>query len=82
MGIGKAFEGALPQLHAHGQVHPNNRWIAVYFDDPATVPVAQLSAVGRPVRASLPVLEEYLNSPRDAAPADLLTDICVPLAEA
>jgi AraC family transcriptional regulator len=32
--------------------------------------------------ANLPVFEEYLNSPRDTAPADLLTDICVPLAQA
>lgn len=27
-----------------------------------------------------PVFEEYLNNPRDTAPADLLTDICLPLA--
>ncbi len=26
-----------------------------------------------------PVLEEYLNTPRDTAPPDLLTDICLPL---
>ncbi len=26
-----------------------------------------------------PVIEEYLNNPRDTAPADLLTDICLPL---
>lgn len=30
--------------------------------------------------ADQPVFEEYLNNPRDAAPADLLTDICLPLA--
>ena len=29
--------------------------------------------------ADAPVFEEYLNSPRDTAPADLLTDICLPL---
>lgn len=29
-----------------------------------------------------PVFEEYLNNPRDTAPADLLTDICLPLARA
>jgi AraC family transcriptional regulator len=29
--------------------------------------------------ADLPVLEEYLNSPRDTAPADLLTDMLLPL---
>jgi AraC family transcriptional regulator len=30
--------------------------------------------------ANLPVFEEYLNNPRDTAPADLLTDIFLPLA--
>ena len=30
--------------------------------------------------ADLPVFEEYLNNPRDTAPADLLTDIFLPLA--
>lgn len=29
-----------------------------------------------------PVFEEYLNHPRDTAPEDLLTDICLPLARA
>ncbi|MCW5650704.1 MAG: AraC family transcriptional regulator [Ramlibacter sp.] len=29
--------------------------------------------------AHLPVFEEYLNNPRHTAPADLLTDICLPL---
>lgn len=29
--------------------------------------------------ANLPVFEEYLNNPRDTAPADLLTDIYLPL---
>ncbi|NRF68341.1 AraC family transcriptional regulator [Aquincola sp. S2] len=29
--------------------------------------------------ADAPVVEEYLNNPRDTAPADLLTDICLPL---
>lgn len=29
-----------------------------------------------------PVFEEYLNNPRDTAPADLLTDICLPLTRA
>ncbi len=32
------------------------------------------------VAANLPVFEEYLNSPRETAPADLLTDIYLPLA--
>ncbi len=31
--------------------------------------------------ADAPVFEEYLNSPRDTAPNDLLTDIYLPLAE-
>ncbi|MDQ8729961.1 AraC family transcriptional regulator [Bradyrhizobium sp. LHD-71] len=29
--------------------------------------------------ADAPVFEEYFNNPRDTAPADLLTDICLPL---
>jgi AraC family transcriptional regulator len=29
--------------------------------------------------ADAPVFEEYLNTPRDTAPPDLLTDICLPL---
>ena len=29
--------------------------------------------------ADAPVLEEYLNNPRDTPPADLLTDLCLPL---
>ena len=34
---------------------------------------------GRALRDS-PLFEEYLNTPRDVAPADLVTDICLPLA--
>jgi AraC family transcriptional regulator len=30
--------------------------------------------------ADRPILEEYLNDPRDTPPAELLTDICLPLA--
>ncbi|HVR66376.1 MAG TPA: GyrI-like domain-containing protein, partial [Verrucomicrobiae bacterium] len=30
--------------------------------------------------ADQPILEEYLNNPRDTAPTELLTDICLPLA--
>jgi AraC family transcriptional regulator len=29
--------------------------------------------------ADAPVFEEYLNSPKDTAPAELLTEICLPL---
>jgi AraC family transcriptional regulator len=29
--------------------------------------------------ANAPVFEEYLNTPRDTAPSELLTDICLPL---
>lgn len=32
--------------------------------------------------ADAPVIEDYLNNPRDTSPADLLTLICLPLAEA
>lgn len=30
--------------------------------------------------ADAPVFEEYVNGPRDTAPADLITEICLPLA--
>jgi hypothetical protein len=30
--------------------------------------------------ADAPVFEEYLNSPKDTPPAELLTEICLPLA--
>ena len=30
--------------------------------------------------ADAPAFEEYLNNPKDTAPADLLIDICLPLA--
>lgn len=32
--------------------------------------------------ADAPVFEEYLNSPRDTTPTDLMTDICLPLRAA
>lgn len=32
--------------------------------------------------ADAPVFEEYLNNPRDTAPTELLTDICLPLRDA
>lgn len=129
--VGKAFEQAFAAMCAHGLANANSRWLAVYFDDPAAVPEAQLASraglslpagVAAPpplvaftlgggpcavlrhrgpyatMRASyqwlyghwlvqsgyeaadLPVFEEYLNNPRDTAPADLLTDIFLPLA--
>lgn len=131
--VGKAFETAFTRLTAQGGVHPGTRWLAVYFDDPLSVPEAQLrSRAGlsvppgvepRPplvpfrlgggpcavlrhrgpyatmraayqwlyghwlVRsgrepADAPVFEEYLNHPRNTAPADLLTDVFLPLKEA
>jgi AraC family transcriptional regulator len=30
--------------------------------------------------ADAPVFEEYLNNPKDTAPSELLTEICLPLA--
>ncbi len=131
MGVGRAFDGALPHLQAHGQLRDDSRWVAVYPDDSELVPTAQLQCQAGlsvpahwPVPAPLqafevggapcavlryqgpyssmhaayrwlfgpwlaasghaladqPVFEEYLNSPRQVAPSELLTDICLPLA--
>ncbi len=130
MQVGKAFESAYTRLAAQGLARPDTRWLAVYLDDPATLPEGQLRSraglslpsgtsaqpplitfeLGGSVCAVLrhqgpyasmraayqwlyghwlvrcgreaadsPVFEEYLNNPRDTAPADLLTDICLPL---
>ncbi|OOG37850.1 GyrI-like domain-containing protein [Polaromonas sp. A23] len=131
MRIGKAFETAYTQMAAQGLARTDMRWMAVYDDDPFSVPEAQLNsraglslppdATARaPLvlfelgggtcavlrhkgpyatmraayqwlygqwlvqsgyeAANLPVFEEYLNNPRDTAPAELLTDIFLPLA--
>ncbi|QPF72120.1 AraC family transcriptional regulator [Roseateles sp. DAIF2] len=131
MGVGKAFELAYAKLAAVGLARPDSRWLAVYLDDPAAVPEAQLASraglvvpadaepppplqrwelgdcecavlrhrgpyatmraayqwlyghwlvqSGREA-ADAPVFEEYLNHPRMTAPAELLTDIYLPLA--
>jgi len=130
MRIGKAFETAYTHMRAQGLARPDMRWMAVYDDDPFSVPETQLCSRagfllppdvaaqpplvrfelgGGPCAvlrhqgpyatmraayqwlygqwlvtsgleaANLPVFEEYLNNPRDTAPADLLTDIYLPL---
>lgn len=53
--VGKAFEAAHAQLAAQGLVGPGTRWMAVYCDDPAAVPEAQLAArAGLSLPADLP----------------------------
>lgn len=44
MNIGKAFEAAFGQLSAQDLMRADTRWMAVYRDDPASVPERQLSA--------------------------------------
>lgn len=44
MNIGKAFETAFGQISAQGLMRSDTRWMAVYRDDPASVPECQLSA--------------------------------------
>ena len=133
MRIGKAFETTFTHIAAQGLLREDTGLLAVYCDDPAAVPEAQLRswaglsvpadtvAIAPLQRMSLggctcavlrhrgpyatmgaayqwlygqwlvqsghaaldqPVFEEYLNNPRDTAPADLLTDICLPLQDA
>lgn len=131
MRIGKAFETCFGQFSAHALMRPDTRWMAVYQDDPASVPERQLSACaglslppdGARICAPLvnftlggchcailnhqgpyatmaaayqwlygqwlvnsglepldrPVFEEYLNNPRDTAPANLLSRIYLPV---
>ena len=130
MEIGKAFDYLGGWLEEHDKVTTETRLVALYYDDPTTVPEERLRSragilvsgddhfespfeltdicggtyavlhhrgpyselprayqwlygewlanSGRQA-ADEPVLEEYLNTPRDTAPADLLTEICVPL---
>ena len=132
MRVGKAFETTFTHMAAQGHLRGDTRWLAVYEDDPAAMPEAQLRSwaglslpVGAGATAPLelrtlgcctcavlrhrgpyatmgaayqwlygqwlvqsghaaldqPVFEEYLNNPRDTAPADLLTDIYLPLQD-
>jgi AraC family transcriptional regulator len=129
MEIGKAFESLFGQAASRNALPSTIRMIAIYLDDPATIPPARLRSIatiptadtkpcpplerieicggdyailrhkgpyadmwaayiwlfgtwlpqsGREA-ADLPVLEEYLNNPRDTPPSDLLTDLCLPL---
>ena len=131
MEIGRAFEALFGWLGARGLIAPDMRMAGLFYDDPSSVPEAELRSrgcviVGRtlpaepPVKATgiaggsyavlrhkgpyadmraayqwlygtwllqsgreiadQPILEEYLNNPRDTAPTELLTDICLPLA--
>ena len=130
MEIGRAFEALFGWLGARGLIAPDMRMAGLFYDDPSSVPEAELRSrgcviVGKtipaepPVKAAeivggsyavlrhkgpyadmraayqwlygtwllqsgreiadQPILEEYLNNPRDTAPTELLTDICLPL---
>lgn len=131
IGIGAAFDRVQAWGAARGLITPATRFLAVYHDDPNSVPAGQCRAdagfsVGPDVAAegevriidvpasraavlrfkgpyaeieaayewmygtwlpqsgqepaNLPGLEEYLNDPRTTPPAELLTDIIMPLA--
>jgi AraC family transcriptional regulator len=128
--IGATFDRVGAWMGARGLIDAGTRWIGIYHDDPAQVPVDKLrseacgtvgSAVGpdETIRivglaggrhavlrfkgpyselegayrwlfgtwlpasgeeaADRPCHEEYLNDPKTTKPADLLTDICLPL---
>jgi len=131
MEIGRAFEALFGWLGARGLIAPDMRMAGLFYDDPSSVPEAELRSracviIGKmlPVKAPAvateiaggrygvlrhkgpyadmraayqwlygtwllqsgreiadgPILEEYLNNPRDTPPTELLTDICLPLA--
>lgn len=129
MEIGKAFGTLFAELPAQRLMRPGLKMVAIYYDDPALVPEADLrsragvisdaAALRAPLEtaeicggpyavlrytgpyaglgaaykwlygtwlpasgreaADAPAFEEYINSPRDTPPAELLTDICLPL---
>ena len=130
MQIGQAFDALFGRVAASGLIRPGVRMLARFFDDPTSVPEAELRAqacvagcapgdppsplirttiaaaeyavlvhtgpyasMGAAYRwlfgawlagsgrepADAPVVEEYLNSPRETAPADLVTHIFLPL---
>lgn len=130
MEIDRAFGQLFGTLGARNLLGPGLRMIGIYYDDPASVPEAELRSraaiVGPshlPVEAPLepaviaggdyavlrykgpyadmrgaynwlygtwlpqsgrepadaPCIEEYLNNPRDTPPAELLSEICLPL---
>lgn len=132
IGIGAAFDRVQAWGAARGLIGPATRFIAVYHDDPKSVPPGQCRAdagftvdahvtaegevriIDVPATraavlrfkgpyaeiegayewmygtwlpqsgqepANLPGLEEYLNDPRSTPPAELLTDIIMPLAK-
>jgi AraC family transcriptional regulator len=130
MQIGKAFDALYGWLAGRNLIRPDMRSVGIYYDDPSSVPEAELrSAAGiiadesvsiePPVKrteisagpyavlrhkgpyadmkaaytwlygewlsksgreaADAPVFEEYLNSPRDTPPTELVTEICLAL---
>jgi AraC family transcriptional regulator len=130
MAIGRAFDLLYARITTAGLGRPGMRMLALYFDDPAVVPEAELRSMAAvagcaaaPAGSDLidvtiaagpcavltyigpyasmrsayewlygewlprsqrepsgePLVEEYFNNPRDTPPADLRTEICLPL---
>jgi AraC family transcriptional regulator len=131
MEIGKSFDALYGWLIARNLVQPDMRSVAIFYDDPSSVPEKDLRSragvvpsapldvefpleltgiAGREYAvlmhtgpyanmkaayqwlygewlqesgrepANEPVFEEYLNSPRETPPSELMTKICLPLA--
>jgi AraC family transcriptional regulator len=130
--ISRAFDRLFGWLFASGSIGPDLRSVAIFYDDPTSIPATQLRSracvitkatptleppfertaiaggeyavlrhkgpyadmkaaydwlygtwlpqSGR-LPADAPCVEEYLNNPRDTAPAELLSDIYLPLRE-
>ena len=85
---GVVVDAALPSVEGLNDVHlPGGRMAMLHFKGHYSgLPAAYAHLYGTWLPASgqdaghSPVFEDYLNSPMDTAPEDLLTDICLPLA--
>lgn len=76
MQIDRAIGSLVTQLGEQQLFSDETQMMAVFYDDPDSVPKQDLRALAcSPVAAGF---ESYLNSPQDVVPTELLTDICLP----
>ncbi len=79
MQIDRAIGSLVTQLGEQQLFSDETQMMAVFYDDPDSVPKQDLRARAcSPVAVDAPGFESYLNSPQDVVPTELLTDICLP----